>query len=322
MHQYQEQIQQIQQAILRAANILIVAHAKPDGDGLGAAMALSEYLRILNKKHNIFCRDSIPSQLQFLPGVERIEHDPSLFNEERELMIVVDSGDLVYAGVDTYVKDLRSDITIINIDHHISNSQFGRINLVDKEASSACELIWKFFGVLNFDYSKDAATCLLAGIISDTSNFSNPATTFYSLLAGSELLKKGARFPAILYSTLHNKTVSSLRLWGRILGRLEQNHKYDIAVTVIRFDDICEYEEKFEAIDGISNFLNNLTGARFVLILKEYEDGLLKGSLRTTRDDVDVSKIAELFGGGGHCRAAGFSMTGKIIRTELGWQVV
>lgn len=300
--------------INESIHILIVPHKKPDGDAVGSALALSLILDSLNKRHKIFCTDPVNTHYKFLPNWERIETDPKIFKEKRfDLIIVIDSGDLPYSGVNLYLENLDYPKPfLINVDHHLTNEYFGDIDLVLPEYSSACQILFDFIKKNKLATNKDIATCLLTGIITDTGGFTNPATTFPSLEAASELLLDGAKFYKINYNLLKNKSVPSLKLWGNILSRLQKNERFGIVTTFITLEDLKNFQVSDEAIDGFANFLNNLEGARAVLVLKEHYNNKIKGSLRTNDINTDVSNFAKLFGGGGHKKAAGFTINGKL----------
>ena len=119
-----------------------------------------------------------------------------------------------------------------------------------------------------------------------------------------------------------NQSIGMLKLWGRAFSRLTKSKFTNIVMTVITQKDFEECEVENDSAEGVANFLNNLHGAKAVLVLKEQKNGIIKGSLRTTQDGVDVSGFARIFGGGGHKKAAGFSINGKIIETPTGWRIV
>lgn len=313
----------IKEKIDSAKHILALAHQNPDGDGLGALLALGIYLRSQNTPHVLFCLDPVPDYFQFLPNVETITSDDTHLSEkEFDLIIVLDSGDLEYAGVHEHFRKLKGLPIVINIDHHYSNTYFGHINLVHPTASSTSEIIYHFLDYFRFTIDKEAATCLLTGILTDTGSFSNLATTPTSLEVASRLLASGARIRQITENTLKNKSLQQLQLWGRALSRLKRNEKTGVVSTVITQKDFDELGIDDNGTEGIANFLNNVEEAKAIIVLREKEGGIIKASLRTTHPDIDVSELAKKLGGGGHKKAAGFSVKGKIVETKDGWRVV
>lgn len=315
--------EKIQSQILKSNKILLVGHKKADGDALGALCSMLVYLRSINKEAKIYCIDLVYKKYQFLPYIEEVKNDISkVIAFKPDLIIVLDTGDLKHAGLVNDFEKFSSGAKIINIDHHPSNDNYGDINLVQTNAVATCEIIYHFFKAVNFKITKDVATCLLTGILFDTNNFSNPNTSVTSLETTSELLKMGARFPQINDNTLKNKNLNALQLMGEVLSRLQLNEKYSIATTVITKKDFKKYQVDPEVFEGIANFLNNLSGVDVAMILKEEEDGKVRGSLRTNTDFIDLSKLAKILGGGGHKKAAGFSVNGKLKQTKTGWQIV
>lgn len=314
---------QIHAELLKAKNILIISHKNPDGDTLACACAMMQYLRGLGKNHTAFCATAINKNIAFLPHIEYFIIDPTIFQRERfDLIIVFDSGDLIYAGVAEHLKNLPYNPTIVNIDHHPTNEMYGHFNLVSPEAASTTEILHRFFKINHLPIDKYIATALLTGIITDTTHFTNPATSAQSLKIASELLRAGANFNLIRGWTLKNKKIAALKIWGKVLSRLYKNEEYDMAITVLTREDMAEFNLPDEEVDGLSNFLNHLGEAKITLLLREKEDDTIKASLRTTDTEVDVSKIALAFGGGGHAKAAGFSVKGKLAEEKGEWKVV
>ncbi len=311
----------IHDAIKGAKEILLIAHQKPDGDTLGANLAMANWLRDEGRHFHIFCAHPVPPHFQYLPLWEHVKTtEEELVRIPFDVVIALDSSSLTYAGADALVAKLKGKPTIINIDHHGTNPHFGELNVVDPEASSCTVLVYRFLQHIGARVSQDISTCLLTGILTDTGGFSNMGTTHEAMDIASELLKRGAKFRAITNHTVRNKTVNSLKLWGRALDRLTR-HANGIVSTVITQADIVECNATEEDMEGISNFLNALQDAKVIMVLKE-RDGEVKGSLRTTDPDVDVAAMAkEWFGGGGHKKAAGFSVRGRLEHTATGWHI-
>lgn len=313
---------QIKKTLLEAERILAITHQKPDGDGLGALSALAGFLSFHKKDYRLFCLDPVPANYDFIPLLHRVSADQNLFSQIFDVVVVLDSGDLKYAGIEQLLPKLPAKFILINIDHHVTNPGYGDINMVMPDKSSVSEIMYNLLRQWQFPINKDIATALLNGIMFDTGAFSNAATGLSSLEAASHLLNLGARSKEINENQLRNKSVSLLKLWGRAFERLTYNPAYDLAFTVITQQDIAECQASQEASEGISNFLNELAGVKVALVLKEKEDGTIKGSLRTTFNDVDVSLLAKSFGGGGHKKAAAFSLPVTLIYQDNRWLAV
>jgi len=306
---------------MAAKKPLFVMHKKPDGDALGSSLALAHYLSSQGRESVVFCKDRAPRHYSFLSQFEKIFNDPKVFNSDGvDLIVVLDSGDLGYAGIDEIIENIEKDVPIINIDHHATNQYYGEINLVDPIASSTSEVVYNLFSHNNVRIDKHIATSLLVGILTDTTNFTNPGTTISSMRVASELISRGARANEISRRLLKNKSIDALRLWGKTLSRLEENKRLGMAIAIIKKEDFKDIASPSEAVEGVANFLNALLNVRMVLVLRETDDGYVKGSMRST--DVDVAKIAQSLGGGGHKKAAGFSIKGELEKIDGKWTVV
>ncbi len=301
--------QQIHAHLKSVTKITLVSHPNPDGDTLGAATAFAEYLRTLGKEVQIFCLTPVPDKFNFLNNIHLVSADTAVFLEP-DTITVLDCGDLRFAGIAETIKDHTA--TLINIDHHATNEKYGHLNMVMVGAASTTEVVYNFFKTNSVPITPSMATALLTGLITDTDNFSNSATSYTSLTASSELLRLGANWTVIHHSLVQNKSIAILKLWGLILSRLTKKGNSEMAYTYLTMKDLAEYGINDDDVEGISNFLNKLDGAKISLFIKETADGKIKGSFRTTTDDVDVSALAKKMGGGGHKKAAGFTTDGTI----------
>ncbi|OGY80057.1 MAG: hypothetical protein A3B74_05410 [Candidatus Kerfeldbacteria bacterium RIFCSPHIGHO2_02_FULL_42_14] len=309
-------------ALMQASSVLLVSHQNPDGDTLGSALAMAQFLIQQGKKCTHYCATPLAQSFAFLPGYQRVTMDRDrIAVQHYDVMIVFDAGDLTYAGVQKLLLLFTHKPYLINIDHHATNTLFGDLNLVDVSASSTAEIVYALLMSFKVTLTSDIATNLLMGIMTDTGHFSNLATTSRSLHIAAKLLNLGAHYKAI-YVYLHAKSLQLLRLWGKILSRLQKNSEWNVVYTFLTHEDLEALEiEENEALK-ITNFLNIITNVRAVLFLYERSDGMIKGSFRTTHPLIDVAKIAKLLGGGGHTKAAGFLLPGKIQITDGSWQIV
>jgi len=298
--------------ISKANNILLITHQNPDGDALGSISALGYWLDGINKPYANFCLTEASPKLNSLPHLMPVSTDHKIWEQKHDLIIVLDSGDLNYAGVAEYMNKVTHDPVVINIDHHVSNNRFGQHNLVIDTASSTTEILYHFFKYNNITINKNIAASLLTGLITDTENFSNPGTTINSLKIASELIHRGANFNLVKTWFIRDKSISTLKLWGSALSRLTKHEDLDIIYTYITREDFEKHQVSDMESEGVANYLNNLNEGKAALILKEMSDGKIKGSFRTTHDDVDVSQMAQALGGGGHKKASGFTLGGTV----------
>ncbi len=237
-----------------------------------------------------------------------------------DLIITVDTAEL------TQLKKLFDSNTalfqetpIINIDHHISNNYFGKLNMVDIMASSTTELILPLIELLENEMDKslmdeDIATLILAGIITDTGSFQNSNTTPKAFKIASRLVNLGARQQEIIQNVYKTKKLTQLKLWGKVLSKIQTDEKYKIIWSSVSEQDIKDTESKVdETADIIDELLSNAPDSEIVFLIKEKGEGVIGVSIRTMTASLDASKIAEHFGGGGHQKASGFEVKGKSL---------
>ena len=261
--------------------------------------------------------------MSWILNFDSVITDPAeILKRQYQTIIVLDCGDLKYAGLSTILSQLAPEVVLINIDHHLSNENFGHINLVDTTLASTTEIVYSLFKAWEIPIPTSVANGLLAGLLYDTYNFTNSNTSEDTLKVASELLLAGAWLPQVSESILKNKTIGAVQLWGQALSRLQYNKRYGIATTVITEKDLAELPDALMAIEGVANLLNNLGNVKAALILQQIGPNVIKGSFRTNDDLIDVSKLAKILGGGGHKKASGFKINGRLVETETGWQVV
>ncbi|PJB18057.1 hypothetical protein CO116_00295 [Candidatus Falkowbacteria bacterium CG_4_9_14_3_um_filter_38_19] len=305
--------------IKQAKNILLVTHEKPDGDALAASCALAEMLELLGKTYSIYCFDEPPYQYNFLPYLEKFQTSHNL--AQADLLIVLDCGNLKRTMIDQEINDQNGSKIIIEFDHHPKIDNYADYEFRIVEAASTTEVIYYFIKHNKIKINKNLANCLLTGIITDTANFLYPSTSSQTITIASEMLTYGAKLPQIMENTWRNKSLSAMKIWGKAMAGLKINKAYNFAVSVLTKKDLDDNLTE-EDMEGISGFLSNLDNVNGVLLLREQPDGNLKGSLRTYNPQVDVSLLARLLGGGGHAKASGFTVEGKLEKTSTGWKIV
>lgn len=230
-----------------------------------------------------------------------------------DLIVIVDTADLALLGsLYTDHIDLFSEVPILNIDHHISNTNFGQLQMIDPTAASATEVLYNWFmQVPSFreKITADMATLLLTGLITDTRSFQNPNTTPRSLEVAAELLEKGARQQEIIQHIYKTKPLSTLKIWGRALNRMQIDSAARIVWSAVSKEDLAEMDAKPPETHGIlDELLSTIPDADVYVLFTELEEGGLKASMRSSAA-VDVSQLAgRTYGGGGHARASGFKV--------------
>ena len=322
MVNHKVQAQALKNAIDASKRVLVVSHRKPDADTLGSSCAWIHLLRSKGKYVTAFCTDEIPGSLQHIPGVHEFTTDDTVFDEQYDVIIINDAASLDYAGIDTLLPRIDlSKATLVNIDHHATNPHFGDINLVIPDASSTTEVLTRLFRHWGETITKPMAESLMNGLVTDTDKLMNPATYYNSFAIASHLIQAGADLYDIIEKTLRRKSVTDLRIWGLALSRLKRNQTYNSVATYITERDLAEYDVDHEAIEGIVNYLTLITDVDVIMFLRVHNDSTIKGSLRSVKPHVDVSKLAIRFGGGGHRKAAGFTIRGTFLAHESGWTI-
>ncbi len=230
-----------------------------------------------------------------------------------DLILVIDTADLTLLG-STYTEhtELFSNVPILNVDHHISNSAFGQTHLIDPTSASATEVLYHWFMATpqwKDKVTADIATLLLTGLITDTRSFQNPNTTPRSLEVAANLLDMGARQQEIIQHVYKTKPLSTLKIWGRALNRIQVDPEARIVWSTVSRDDFAEMAATSKETQGIlDELITTVPDADVHALFTEVEDGGFKASLRSSAA-IDVNVMAgRLFGGGGHARASGFKV--------------
>ncbi len=309
--------------IFKAKNILLIAHNRPDGDALASICALMELLSGMGKKFTAYTADPAPAYYHFLPHIEKIVNHKSEFTfADFDLIITLDCGSLSRTGLAAEISARGENQYAIEFDHHPRIDSYSDLEIRYPEASSTAEILYYFFRGNNIKFNKNLATCILTGILTDTGNFLYPSTTDDTVKIASKMLLHGARFPAIMEHTVRNKSMGGMKIWGEAINNLHINKKYNIAFTVLTRKELEKYRATDEELEGVAGFLSNLSGVNALLFLRESENGKIKGSLRTAHPKIDVSKLAIRLGGGGHPKASGFMLDGKLEKTGNGWKII
>jgi phosphoesterase RecJ-like protein len=281
---------------------------QPDGDNIGSSLALCLALKKLGKKVVFVIDDNVPELYRFLKGAREAEKPSSVEEIDFDLLIALDCGDLERLGK---AAQLVSKTKLVNIDHHISNTKFGEMNLVEENASATAEIVYKLIKSMGIFIDKDIADCIYTGIVTDTGMFqySNTSEETHSITA--ELIIAGVSPSDIFNKIYQNSPKEKVLLLGEALKSLEffNNDMVScISISKAQVDNIAEEDIDTE---GIVNLGRDIFGVEVAIFLKQKETNLVKVSLRS-KTYIDVSIIAKDFGGGGHIRAAGCAVEGSL----------
>lgn len=315
-----QDVKKIFDILASAQTVLITAHESPDGDALASMGVWYDYLATAGKSVIAYVNDEPDEAFRFLPHIERYLTDKSQVPfAALDAVVVVDCASLRRTGIEPELA--KSAAPIINIDHHISNSRFGTVNMIDADAVSTTQILYEVLKIGGIPLNKERANCILTGLLTDSGNFAYAATNAATFDIASEMLMRGANARDIINYTYKNKTLPMLKAWGLALSRLRVNTTYGVAYTMLSHEDMQRFAIDKEDLEGLANFLNTLKDAKIVLVLYELGDGRVKGSFRTTHEDVDVAKIAVALGGGGHAKAAGFEVEGRLVADGERWRI-
>lgn len=305
--------------LVREANkILCISHKKPDGDTLGASNALYLALNELGKDVQMACVDDVPERFCFLSEIKKnIKEFNSL---DFDLIFVSDAGaSYMTRYLEIYPDIFSGKVPVINLDHHASNDNFGTLNIVDLNSASTTILVYKLLTFLGINIPPAAATAMLCGIYNDTGSLMHGNTTLEVFEITGKLVELGGRANLVAKNLFRTTPLRTMKVWGKALERATINEQ-GVVVSVLTQNDLEELEANSEDISGVVDFMNSVPGSKFTVLLNEDEKGNVKGSFRTRRDDVDLAELAGKFGGGGHKKAAGFTMPGR-IHQEIRWKV-
>ncbi|MBI3332077.1 bifunctional oligoribonuclease/PAP phosphatase NrnA [Candidatus Peregrinibacteria bacterium] len=306
--------------IQKAPRVRVLCHRNPDGDAIGALLGAGLMVEkaFPEKQISFHCKDPVPASFHFLPAAFRVEGPPAL--QKGDAVIIVDCATPKMTEMhESHPELFDKTYPVINVDHHRDNPLYGTVNLVVPTAASACEILVEIADGFGWKMSGDIATCLLTGVYTDTGGLLHNSTTAHVYRTVARLLREGARQQAIVKAVYRNQKLSTLRLWGRVLEKISVTAEGG-AISAVTEGDFRATGADYSELTGAIDYVNAVPGMRFSMVLSE-RSGLVKGSIRTLRDDVDVAEMAGKFQGGGHKRAAGFALPGK-LKPEVRWKVI
>lgn len=285
--------------------VLVATHANPDADAVASVLAVRLLLEGSERRLVATTGDGrVPRALRFLPAVDRLSTEELSPEERFDRIILVDCADPGRLGplFQAFPSWFDGSIPIVNIDHHVTNTRFGTVYLVDPAAAATTEILTELVVELGLPLTPALATCLLTGIYGDTLGLQTSSTRPKTMRLAAHLLEAGADLPQIVTHLFRQKPFSTIRLWGLALSRA----RFEDAIvwTEITPDMLEQSGATAAEGEGIVNFLSGTEGALVAIMFYRQPDGW-RVSLRSTSDAVDVARIASQFGGGGHSRAAG-----------------
>ena len=295
------------QRIDAASHIVVIAHVNPDADSIGSASAVYTHLLRLHKKVSFFCASkNINQKLSFIPWFDKIRDS---FPSSADLAISLDCGDKNRLGV-----DLKCDL--INIDHHESNIKFGQYNLIDSNSISTTKVLFDFFKENKISINKKMATSLYAGLLDDSDGFLSDMVDGMIFAVVGELIDSGADYKLCNKFIKKHQSLAALRLKAMMLLDMKLHSSARVAFFIVDNEDMKKSGAVGEDCEIALEESLFLPTVEVALLLKQNKDLSIKGSLRSC-SNVDVSKIALNFGGGGHKSRAGFMIKEEQVLNSL-----
>jgi phosphoesterase RecJ-like protein len=292
---------QAAERIRQAQSVLIVTHIRPDGDAVGSLLGLGLALQEMGRQVQMVVEDGIPGSLRHLKGSEQVRRK---VEGEVDLQIVVDCSDLARTGK---VFDNRP-LPDINIDHHITNEYFAKINLVEDQAVATAEIIIDHFGMFGLELTEHVAAALLTGLITDTIGFRTPNVKSKTLCLAAQLMDTGVDMPELYRQALINRSFEAVKFWGAGLSKVERRDR--LVWTTLTMGDRREAHYPGRDDADLINILSSIEDTDISIVFVEQPNGNTKVSWRA-QPGFDVSGVAKNFGGGGHAAAAGAEISGN-----------
>ncbi len=291
--------------------VIILPHIHPDGDTLGSALALKNALSSLESEVFIVLDDLIPSNLKFLLDDKDIMSTSSFLSLQAnpDLIITVDSSDVDRLGSRVSLLNLTEDI--LNIDHHRTNTYYGKYNLVDENASSCGEIVYKIIKELGITINKSIAAYIYVSLSTDTGSFKYSNTKPETLRIAADLVEVGIDKMRIITELYQNRPIHKIRLLTDALSTLEIHYNGKLSVMTIPLKVFDKNNTHPSEADGIIEYGRDIEGVDVAVLLKELEPNNIKVGFRS-KYDFDVSLFAKSFGGGGHRKASGCTIFDSI----------
>jgi len=315
---YQKDLFEVYEAIKSAKKILLISHQKPDGDTSGSAIAMAEMLEGFGKNVVLFDDDVLAEEFQFL--IKAQEYVQSFDLNEFDLAIAFDGGTYKMFGLhESHPELFNGKFPLINIDHHVSNEIYGRWNFVETKDAATTIVVSKIFRALQWRITPDIATPLLMGLYTDTGSLMHSNSTAATHREAGFLLRRGADLRRIIKNIFRTKSVQKLRLWGKVLSRVEKNDE-KIVSSYVNLEDFFRTKSSADDLTGVVDYLNAVPDSKYSILFTQPKAGKVKGSLRTLNQDLDLTKYAGIMGGGGHKQACGFTVEGEIVFDRV-WKI-
>jgi phosphoesterase RecJ-like protein len=293
----------IKKRLEKSKNVVIASHVRPDGDAIGSLLGLGLALRGAGKSVQMVLVDGMPSSFKHLEGSELIVKEPV---GEHDMFITVDAADFKRVG--KFFENFGQPD--LNIDHHKTNENFGKVNLIEPEEVATAAILARHLPEWGYNITKPIAAALLTGIVTDTLGFRTSNTNPSALRLCAMLMETGVDMTDLYMKALVKKTFPAARYWGAGLSRLEQKNGIVWATLTLNDRKIAGYTGNDDA--DLINMISAIDGNKVGMIFVEQSDNHVKISWRALEPGIDVSQVAKHFKGGGHAAAAGADIPGGL----------
>lgn len=293
----------IKERLGTAQKIVIASHVRPDGDAIGSLIAFGLALQNAGKSVQMVLTDGIPSSFKHLEGSELVRKEPE---GKHDLFITVDCADLQRVGQPLAACGQPD----INVDHHITNENFGKINLIEPDAVATAAILTNHLPEWGFEITKPIAAALLTGIVTDTLGFRTSNTTPESLRQAAALMETGVNMPDLYMRALVRKSYPAARYWGAGLSSLECRDGIVWGTLTLADRKSAGYGGNDDA--DLINMISAIDGNKVGMVFVEQNNRHVKVSWRALEPGIDVSQAAKYFKGGGHAAAAGADVEGDL----------
>ncbi len=295
-------LDKVLQAIRARHRFVVTSHARPDGDGIGSALACGQILRLMGKDAEVVIYEGIPRIYQNLPFADRAIHAQTVPPNDAVVLLECDSTRrALLEGLD--------QCFLINIDHHVSGREFGHINWIDSTVMATAELVYRLARLACVPMDRDIATCLYTALMTDTGSFMFEGTNEHTFTVARELVLAGADPAQCARHIYFGHSTAKMRLLGAALTHLHREGP--LAWIWVTQEQMARYGAIEEDCEGLVNYALSMGDVEVAIFFRELPDRRYRISLRS-KGEVNVSTVAEHFGGGGHKCASGFSLEGPL----------
>ncbi|GMA48991.1 phosphoesterase [Alicyclobacillus contaminans] len=306
---YADALQSVVDFVKEHDDWLIVSHERPDGDAIGSALAAAHILTALGKTWRFVAEGPLPARFNYLPLFSQAYTSIQAVDRQFQHVLAVDCADEArFAHARSFIAE---GAKIVNVDHHHTNPRYGAAAWVDADAAATCELMFHLALALDVELNEPLATCLYTGILTDTGGFAQPNTTRDVHLITARLLASGVQPYDIAEPALESRTWPQMRLLQMALNNLTVSSDGKYAILYVTQGMLEGAGCTDDDTEGLVGFTRSIDTVEVGALFRETADGRIKVSLRSKRR-VDVSRIAQMFAGGGHTRAAGCTIVGDL----------